>query len=468
MGRHSLEQPGYGKLLPLSVAVLAALGPAANMDGPVGEEYGIIQATGAGIEPPLPYELPVTPVDQPQDPQKINFNIEPGSYWYEAGIEDPTACRQFHELTSPELARSLAGACLAMYQGEVPVANFGVDTELAEASLQMAEDDLRRASGGLIDVDFELVEADAAAVAQAASAADCDSNMYSDYDMHTIATYAAHSARETMPQLADAQAVLALRSDQICGSPSALGVAKLDSNVADIEAYREDGTSYEVHETAFTIGHEYLHLLGLGHAGTLQGSLPGESWTEDLEGLGITLQTGSLDLPAYVASAPETMNVYGDFPSLMGGNAPDATEQPGVYPELSAVQMQTLEAPQRSLDGLTGHSPESAGTAVVLTMEDVQNDGLAMIRLRDPLYVPETRYAYGGSYQGLAVVPVAEGSVLNGFSLVLVNDDNEYLSLGTVYGDKEMSTFAIELADGTVSFELNKEQLIVIDKGPSS
>lgn len=368
---------------------------------------------------------------------------------------ESTACRLAQDASSPEAARRMADDCASSYVGRIAIVNFGASPELAEQSTEYAEDYLHHATQGVVTPELQVLEAsDAARALVADEGAGCST--YFGSNEFTLANYVSYAAIRTMPDVAGATSVVGLRSTQFCGSVGTMGIAKIDTALAEVEIADTNGASLNADNIGFIVAHEILHLYGLGHAGSLQGVLPGSNEPKNLNDNGITMQHEYFDLQAYSLSAPETYHIYGET------NSPMAAVQTGsVMPQpddvhLKPVQQHVLEQPLRSSLGIEPEMVVADTGPLRLTAEEVAEGGFGIVTLREPI-----RLSGKATFDRVALQPTVDGHWINGFEVLLVGEHNDYANLGTIYRYDVNSTMRLGLGVQQVTVAIEDNEFTV-------
>lgn len=349
---------------------------------------------------------------------------------------------------SPLFAEA-ARKCLDLYKGaEIALVNYGMDTDDAQSMADRLDKRVESSSEGKLSVTVTVVQpsSEAEKLFQEQNSDNC-------VDANDVWRYGSYVGSAVMPELVQYDSIIGVSNLESCDG-SAAGVASPNysgryaevfdaadkwqaiednggSNVRKTDQGNGFSTVENFQDPADIAAHEWLHVIGLGHAGELfseGGNLGGQAL------LGSQTEA-QIDLDAYISSG--VFREYGDDTNVMGrvsGLREDTL--------LTTVQQYLLAWPELALGEDAPVTVQDISQQEVTFTADSARDSIAILNLPNPVSMPTGGYSsstdFGESqkFDTLAFVPRFDeeyGGVAYGTEVYLTSQDNSTASLGLLY-----------------------------------
>jgi hypothetical protein len=354
--------------------------------------------------------------------------VAPASEYFNPDFAATGACEE-PTPNDPELLAKARRCEAAMSSGSVALVNFGLPAEVATGAAQLMVETLPKFNENL-GMSVTVVTASPAATKRfdghLAAKGGCA-------DPKNPLEFAAGAAESTMPELAGYDFIIGFTGAKAC-KPDLNGLSNgYGGRRADVYlgANGEGKAPAEQLETQKRAGgmlsaHELMHLLGLGHAGTISG---GEE-AAGLENADAYLGH-DFDLGAYLKTA--YYEPYGDISNLVSMPIPG-------YVQPNIVDNAFLNWPKRA----QGKAPDVVGqvgsaASLTFTVEDVKAGKFAMATLKEPLRLPGKPNKDGSKpmaadekFTKIVFVPRMNEGMNFGVGVMLVSEDKAIGNLGGI------------------------------------
>lgn len=317
---------------------------------------------------------------------------------------------------SPKLQEIKAGYCINERQGKVALVAFGMSPERAENLASQAEIEVATATNNELQPDFvPVMPPDSLVTTVFAGNPKCE---LMDFNGNNGAV-----AADREMNLHDSYSFIISTSPLEGCSPEIKGKARATKEGPGIYAIVNDVNAPDQSLTSKIVAHEYLHLAGLGHAGSIYywpkqlGSIDG---SPDLMRVS---ENGSINLTDLLEMS--TYEAYGENSNIMGNefNGSDV-----LVP--NALQMHTLEWPDRVRDDAPDLAVDLENGTVELDLNDSR---FGFLKLETPLELCSEGSISPYKFDSLAIVPADKFEYdsptrRQGVDLYLARNDSHLLS----------------------------------------
>jgi hypothetical protein len=320
-------------------------------------------------------------------------------------------------------------------QGKVLIVNFGSTTSDVKKIRETTQDLLQNTTKSTVEMTVSAVEATASA-----KKAHQDATRDTTCELHDTAQWAATAAVATMPMTKDSDIVIALSDKQSCSRLAGTYYGNLVEVFVNPELNNKISGINQLTNASL---HEIFHIVGLGHAGTLDGNKSG--MFEYIS----SHKPGGFNVNKYLAKN-NYFQEYGDAGNIMAINNPYSYS----LPILAPVQLDDLQWPELTLRGQKGEIVSGArkvdAEGVQLMPEYTQHGTYGVLDLRQPYELVNADTDESKLFDRIAFVPVSTSSSVNEPDLI------------TVYATGTIETFGTTIKLGTVSVKGNKPATLLI------
>lgn len=354
---------------------------------------------------------------------------------------------------SLEALRAAAEKCLpAMEAGSVAVVSFN----LSPAETQQVADGItaatEKASDGKVNLSATTFQATASAKKQLEKqlkGADC-------IDETKPEQLAAAAADLTMPELLKSDFVVAVSDLPSCHNAGAVEDG-LYGRRADIFKDPRGARPAEQKRKIASGAHELMHLLRWGHGGVFTGADEnGHMRTLNEQGV---VSGADIDLDAYMRTGS-----YSEYGNWVNGDLMGSLFDPEKIAP-NPVEVAALDWPNVVLDGEQASPAKSVRSDkwVTLDKNDAIAGNFASLKLNKPYPLIDIQTAAAAMSRGMRpdprnfnhvnVVPAKDG--VDGFTVVLSDDQNYTANLGDIVYDGKPGVTTLKVGDRTLEVHMN-------------